>query len=625
MIIFRGIANMRKCIYLHLKLIGLVCFILLVSISYGLLYANNSLPQQEVAALYNDKLPISIQRFDVFPIANDQATQVYIRFSRPINKRQLKLKLCPDKQQLMIIISGVIHHTLVQANLDKIKTHLVKQVCISTGKNSTIITILCNHPISCKLSLMLQDVNIVLEQRGKELLKQPSFKHDKFAKTYPKIPVIGRSAEIISSIPAAPTTGALPPSYFGKRISLNFQNIAVRSLLQLIAEFAKQNIVVSDTVKGEMSLNVSNLPWQQVLNIVLRSQGLAKRRAGNVLMIAPQEEVAARELRELQAQQQAKLLLPLQSVVIRLHYAKAKDLTEVLKDESSTLLSSRGQISFDVRTNTLWVKDTAKNIVAIRRLVRRLDIPVKQVLIEARIVTLRKDYERNLGAKFGLTGAHMSGTLTGANKSINEGMKNVPPAERLNFDLSAATDTLPRPGTVGLALFKLAKNLYLDLELSALEQEGNVHIISNPRVVTANQQTATIETGEEIPYQEATSSGATSTAFKKAVLSLHITPQITPHHKIILDLQVNEDHRGVQLHEIGPPAINTQQIKTQVLLNNGETIVLGGVYKQTKQNTVTRVPFLGTIPLVGHLFKKNAKIDDRSELLIFITPRVINS
>jgi len=640
---------MNNSKYRHLKYICLACFMILLIAGYEVLYAKNNilnssylskqklnLPKQEVAELYSDRLPISIERLNVFSIANDQATQIHLYFSRAIRDNQLDFRLSKDKTQLKIIMRGISRHTLVQGILDKIQTNIIKHICVLKEKGNTVLVIVGNCPISYKCSIVGVDVNITLEKDKTDLFAKPSYKHGKFypVKKANVTKVVAPPSPLAKSPPGksmdysavSPPT-ALPPSVTTGKLSLNFQNIKVRSLVQLIAEFAHQNIVISDSVKGNMSLHLSDLPWNQALNIVLKSQGLAKRKIGNVLMIAPQEEISARELQELQATQQAKLLLPLQSAIIRLHYARAKDLVTVLKDKSNTVLSDRGQVSVDARTNTLWIKDTRDNILSVRHLVRSLDIPVRQVLIEARIVSLKKEYERNLGVKFGLSGrGHLSGTLEGANELAGgTPLSDISLAERLNFDLGAGAISGTNPASVGLALFKVARGLYLDMELSALEEEGHIHIVSSPRIVTSNQQAAMIETGEEIPYQESTSSGATNTAFKKAVLSLHITPQITPHRKIILDLKVNEDRRGTASYTDGPPAIDTQQIETQVLLNDGETIVLGGVYKQTKQNVVTRVPFLGTLPIIGNLFKHTSKIDDRTELLIFITPRVINT
>lgn len=633
---------MHKHKYKFLKCFCILCSAIVILMSSEFNYAKvvnpariSDLPKEEIADLYSDKLPVSVERLSVFPVSNDQAAQIHIYLSRPIRDNQLAFSLSKDKKQLSIILRGVTRHTLIQRILDKLKTKIIDHISVIQDKDGITLLVKCNIPISYKFTIIGQDINVVLEVAKAKLLDKPSYKHGKY---YP----VKQKKSVVSGLPFSANLSKVfapkivsppvvtPPSLVSqpgsKNISLNFQSIKIRALLQLIAEFAHKNIVISDSVKGEVSLHLTDLPWNQALNIVLRSQGLSKRLVGNVIIVAPQEELAARELQELQNKQQAELLLPLQSAIIRLHYAKAKDLSLVLKDKSNSLLSSRGQISVDARTNTLWIKDIASNIAAVRRLVRRLDIPVKQVLIEARIVTLRKQYERNLGVKFGLTGGGtLSGTLNGANEMVISGMQSVPVADRLNFDLGAEQIGTQNPASIGLALFKLARNLYLDLELSALEQEGYAHIVSSPRVVTSNQQTATIETGEEIPYQEATSSGATNVAFKKAVLSLNITPRITPRRKIILDLQVNEDQRGAQIYEAGPPAINTQQIKTQVLLNDGETIVLGGVYKQTKRKTVTRVPFLGTLPVVGNLFKRKAKSDDRAELLIFITPRVINT
>jgi type IV pilus assembly protein PilQ len=427
-----------------------------------------------------------------------------------------------------------------------------------------------------------------------------------------------------STAPAGLIVGQQPRSE-GKPVSLNFQNIEVRSLLTLISDFTGVDMIISDSIKGNISIHLNNIPWEQALNVILKSQGLAKRRVGNVLMVATREEIMSRELQELQDSQQVEQLAPLYPEVIQLHYPKAVDVANVLKDKANSLLSSRGQVSVDSRTNTLWIRDTSKNLREIRQLIERLDIPVRQVLIEARMVTIDKSFERDLGVRFGL---NKQGRLGANLKEASQQMtgtelKNIPYADRLNFNLPAPkVGELGGAASIGLALFRVANGLYLDLELSALEKEGGGQVISNPRVITANQQAAIIETGEEIPYEESTSSGATSVSFKKAVLSLNITPQITPDNKIVLDLEVNEDQRGTE-SSTGVPAINTQHIKTQVLLNDGETVVLGGIYKQNKQSVITRVPFFGTLPMVGPLFRNTSVNNTRSELLIFVTPRVI--
>jgi len=413
-------------------------------------------------------------------------------------------------------------------------------------------------------------------------------------------------------------------SYQGKRISLNFQDIKVRAVLQLLAEFTGINIVASDAVQGSMTLQLNNIPWDQALDIILQTRGLDKRHVGNVILIAPAEEFANRERKELEAKQDLTALEQLRSELIQINYAKAQDIATLLKDKGNSLLSLRGNVSVDNRTNTVWVQDVPSRLTEIRRLITQLDIPIKQVLIEARIVNIDKGFVQNLGVRFGVSNPnHVSGTLEGAD-SLAKG--NTPAAtdlnSRLNVDLRAPSIGDAKPASIGLALAKLGKNTLLDLELSALENEGTAEIISNPRIITANQMEAKIEAGEEIPYQESTSSGATSTAFKKAVLSLNVTPQITPDGRIMLNLKVNQDKRGTQ-NVAGIPPIDTRNVQTQVLVDNGQTVVLGGIYEQEKNNQITRVPFLGKLPVVGVLFRQKQVIDKRTELLIFVTPKII--
>ncbi|KTD50638.1 type IV pilus (Tfp) assembly protein PilQ [Legionella quinlivanii] len=414
--------------------------------------------------------------------------------------------------------------------------------------------------------------------------------------------------------------------FTGKRISLNFQNIQIRAVLQLLAEFTGINIVVSDQVQGSITLRLNDIPWDQALDIILKTNALDKRKTGNVLLIDKASNLLEQEKNALKAQQAVTNLAPLRSELIQINYAKAADIAVLLKDKNNSLLSKRGTLSVDARTNTIWIQDTGVQIEEIRELVKQLDIPVKQVLIEARIVNVTKDFARDLGIRFGISRpTHLSGTLSGANQLA----QNVAPADvvplsdRLNVDL-AATPVSASPASVGLALAKLGDGILLDLELSALESEGRGEVISSPRLITTNQQSAVIESGEEIPYQEATSSGATAVAFKKAVLSLKVTPQITPDNKIMMDLQINQDTPSPQTFN-GVPAILTKEIQTNVLVNNGQTIVLGGIYKQDKNNSINRVPFLGNLPVVGVLFRNQSTEIKNEELLIFITPRIITN
>lgn len=393
-----------------------------------------------------------------------------------------------------------------------------------------------------------------------------------------------------------------------KNISLSFQDIQVRSALQLIAQFANINLIMSDKITGNMSLELQNIPWSQALELILKTQGLAKRQMGNVLLIAPIDEIAAREQEELKITAIEQDQGPLQTTLLQINYGKANDLATVLKDKNNSLLSARGMVNVDTRTNTLWVLDTPNKLAEVKHFVKLLDIPVKQVLIEARIVNLDSSYERNIGVRFGITKSATEPVMASSNNNNN-----------LHFD----TPTLTTPNSLGLAVIKLGDGFLLDLELSALESEGAGEIISSPHLITANQQTAEIQAGEEIPYQEASSSGATSTTFKKAVLSLQVTPQITPNQKILLNLKVTQDKPGTKLIN-QEPSIDTREIQTQVLVNNGQTIVLGGIYENRNSQSIERTPFLSSLPILGNLFKHTQKTKDRSELLIFVTPKIID-
>lgn len=414
--------------------------------------------------------------------------------------------------------------------------------------------------------------------------------------------------------------------FTGKRISLNFQDIQLRAVLQLLADFTEVNMVVSDKVNGNVTLRLNDVPWDQALDIILTTQGLSKRQVGNVVLIDTVNEFTARENGALREQEAAKKLAPIRSDLLQINYAKASDIATMLKDKNNSLLSVRGTLSVDVRTNTIWLQDTGAQIEEIRELVKKLDIPVKQVSIEARIVEVTKDCAEDLGVRWGVSKpTHLSGTLAGANElAQGTAPSAVPIIERLNQDLSALPTSGVTPGSVGIALAKLGSGVLLDLELSALESEGRAEIVASPRLMTTNQQAATIESGQDIPYQQSTSSGATAVAFKKAVLSLKVTPQITPDGKLLMDLQINQDADSGQRVQ-GVPIITTKSVATNVLVNNGQTIVLGGIYQQNKNNTVTRIPFLGQLPVVGQLFSRKQTSLKNDELLIFITPRIIAS
>jgi type IV pilus assembly protein PilQ len=412
--------------------------------------------------------------------------------------------------------------------------------------------------------------------------------------------------------------------YQGKPMSLNFQDISIRQVLQIIAQYNNFNLVTSDSVEGNITLRLDGVPWDQALDVVLRMKGLDKRMDGSILMVAPTEELASREARELEVKQKVAELEPLYSEYIQLNYAKAKDFSELLKFEGNSILSSRGSVSVDERTNTLLIKDTAVSIESVRRMIENLDIPVKQVKIESRMVTVRDNVQEDLGIRWGFSDQQnsdgVSGTLEGANNIAN----GIIPAlsERLNVNLPVANPA----GSIGLHVAKLADGTLIDLELSALEQENKAEIIASPSITTANQKLARIEQGTEIPYVQAASSGATTVEFKKAVLSLEVTPQITPDDKIILDLVITQDTRGDTVQTPTGPAvaIDTQKIRTQVLVDNGQTVVLGGIYQQQIVSSTKKVPLLGDIPYLGYLFQSNSEFNEKKELLIFVTPKILN-
>ncbi len=419
--------------------------------------------------------------------------------------------------------------------------------------------------------------------------------------------------------------------YTGERLSLNFQNIEVRAVLQLIADFTGLNLVTSDTVKGNITLRLKNVPWDQALDIILKTKGLGKRQSGNVILIAPSEEIAAREKAELQSAKTVEELAPLHSEYVQINYAKAADLATLIKAKENSLLSARGSVTVDERTNTLLVQDTADKLTDVRKLVTALDIPVRQVLIESRIVIANDDFNNQLGVRFGATGfrsnggntVSTSGMLESANTIASQaaagGAVTVPStlSNALNVNLPVTTPA----GSMGFAL--LGSDYMLDLELSAMQTEGKGEVISSPRVITANQKEAVIEQGTEIPYIQPVSGNTTAVAvsFKKAVLSLKVTPQITPDDRIIMDLIVTNDSVGTIFQ--GVPSIDTKSVTTQVLVDNGATVVLGGVYVQTRSNVVNSVPFLGDLPGVGVLFRNTNKTDNKDELLIFVTPRIV--
>ncbi len=408
--------------------------------------------------------------------------------------------------------------------------------------------------------------------------------------------------------------------FTGRAISLNFQDIPVRTVLQIIADYNGFNLVTSDTVNGNITLRLDGVPWDQALDIILKVKGLDKRMEGNILMVAPSDELAAREARDLQAKQQVAELAPLYSEYVQVNYAKAIEFAALIKSEDNSILSTRGSVSVDERTNTLLIRDTANSIEDIKRMVNVLDVPIRQVVIEARMVTVKDSINEELGIRWGVTDTDgeygSSGTLEGAS-SANGGIAPAL-AERLNVNLPVATSA----GSLAFQVARLADGTILDLELSAMEKENKGEIIASPRITTSNQKEAYIEQGVEIPYQEAASSGATSTQFKKAVLSLTVTPHITPDDRIILDLVVTQDTVS-DVQSGSAPAIDTQRIGTQVLVNNGETIVLGGIYQQAIISSVSKVPVLGDIPYFGWMFRNSNSFNEKKELLIFVTPRIV--
>jgi type IV pilus assembly protein PilQ len=444
----------------------------------------------------------------------------------------------------------------------------------------------------------------------------------------------------------------------GEKLSLNFQNIEVRALLQVIADFTNFNVVTSDTVTGTVTLRLKDVPWDQALDIILQAKGLGVRKNGNVLWIAPKDELAAKEQVDLEAKRKIEELEPLRTQSFQLNYTKAEEVAKGLTGQSlsqsggggsgtnTRILSPRGSVIFETRTNQLFVSDIPSKLEEVQSLIGKIDIPVRQVLIEARIVEADDSFGRSLGVKLG--GADLRGTrggtpgygvggnnrvaiggdynAIGATTNQPNGSFAVDEAGRFNnqfVNLPANTTAFggASAATFALSLFSAASNRFLNLELSALEAEGKGNIVSSPRIITADQTKARIEQGEEIPYQQATSSGATSVQFKKATLSLEVTPQITPEGNVILDLLVNKDSRG-DLTAAGP-AINTKQVQTQVLVENGGTVVIGGIFTQDERNQINKVPLLGDIPYVGHLFKNRVRSINKTELLVFITPKIV--
>lgn len=432
--------------------------------------------------------------------------------------------------------------------------------------------------------------------------------------------------EVDTPVKAAVAEMQTDANYSGAPISLDFQDVPVRQVLQVIAQINGFNLVTTDTVTGNVTINLTNVPWDQALGMILKIKGLDKRMEGNILLVAPAEELASRETQRLQSQQQVADLAPLKSETIQINYAKAAEMATILKSGEGGILSARGTVNVDNRTNSLLIRDSQEYVEEAKAMVKQLDIPIKQVLIESRMVTVRDNVDEQLGVRWGFSDQQdtdgVSGSLEGAQTIAGGVIPDL--ANRLNVNLPVAGTSA---GRIGFHIAKLADGTILDLELSALEQENKGEIIASPRITVANQHEAYIEQGTEIPYVQATSSGATSVEFKKAVLSLKVTPHITPDNRIILDLVVTQDTRGDTVQTSTGPAvaIDTQEISTQVLVENGETVVLGGIFQQNLIKAVSQVPLLGDLPLVGNLFKNSRDFNEKRELLIFVTPRIMTN
>ena len=428
-------------------------------------------------------------------------------------------------------------------------------------------------------------------------------------------------------------------AYTGEKLSLNFQDIDVRSVLQLIADFTDLNLVASDTVAGNITLRLQNVPWDQALDLVLKTKGLDKRQVGNVLLVAPADEIAARERQELESQKQIAELAPLRRELIQVNYAKAADMAKLFQSVTSADGASsdaRGSVTVDDRTNSIIAYQTQDRLDELRRIIAQLDIPVRQVMIEARIVEANVDYDKALGVRWG--GATRRGNWSvygkdGATSFDNESGQVYLPGTDTVGNVSLKDGVAPVPfvdmgvlgSTSGIGIGFLTDNVTLDLQLSAMEKTGNGEIVSQPKVVTSDKETAKILKGQEVPYQEASSSGATSTSFKEAALSLEVTPQITPDNRIIMEVKVTKDAPDYARALNGVPPINKNEVNAKVLVNDGETIVIGGVFSNTQTKGVEKVPFLGDLPFLGRVFRRDIVSDNKAELLVFITPRIMNN
>ncbi|AHL31761.1 fimbrial protein [Pseudomonas brassicacearum] len=413
-------------------------------------------------------------------------------------------------------------------------------------------------------------------------------------------------------------------AYSGEKLSLNFQDIEVRSVLQLIADFTNLNLVASDTVQGGITLRLQNVPWDQALDLVLKTKGLDKRKVGNVLLVAPADEIAARERQELESQKQIADLAPLRRELLQVNYAKAADIAKLFQSVTSAEAKAdeRGTITVDERTNNIIAYQTQDRLDELRRIVAQLDIPVRQVMIEARIVEANVDYDKSLGVRWGGSiqnkgNWNSSGVTSGTSTTI--GTPGSTSTNQPFVDLGASGNTS------GIGIAFITDNVLLDLELTAMEKTGNGEIVSQPKVVTSDKETAKILKGTEIPYQEASSSGATSVSFKEASLSLEVTPQITPDNRIIMEVKVTKDEPDYLNKVQEVPPIKKNEVNAKVLVNDGETIVIGGVFSNTQSKVVDKVPFLGDVPYLGRLFRRDVVSETKSELLVFLTPRIMNN
>ena len=425
-------------------------------------------------------------------------------------------------------------------------------------------------------------------------------------------------------------------TYSGEKLSLNFQDIDVRSVLQLIADFTDLNLVASDTVQGNITLRLQNVPWDQALELVLKTKGLDKRQVGNVLLVAPADEIAARERQELESQRQIAELAPLRREVVQVNYAKAADIARLFQSvtDKGGESNDRGSIAVDDRNNNIIDYQTQERLDELRRIVAQLDIPVRQVMIEARIVEANVNYDKALGVRWG--GNYVGDQWSvygkdGARSVDDDGLVKLPGTDTVgNIKLQDGLAPVPfvdmgaLNSTSGLGIGFISNNVLLDLQLSAMEKSGNGEVVSQPKVMTADKETAKILKGTEVPYQEASSSGATSTSFKEAALSLEVTPQITPDNRIIMEVKVTKDAPDFRNSLNGVPPIDKNEVNAKVLVNDGETVVIGGVFSNSQSKTVDKVPFLGDVPYLGRLFRRDVVTDAKSELLVFLTPRILN-